>query len=510
MYWNIKINEKDYGINRLSTFIFPAMQTGSVIELTSNVPELKNMRYPNLQLEIRDCAIKIFRKNIWVYEKNMDHLKNQNFIGKGILNVPLRDLKSGEEIQIIFYTNEKNAFSKLKPVKFIPLSDAFSSYVVQNIFIFVCIAFLFVLGLTGFALSLKFWVYRKKALTLFVLTQLVFWSSIWLFCKHYFIQFFSLDFALNSVIRFFSLEIVLICNSLLYYLCFTHSEKKRKFLKIFIKCMIVVFILLWILHFTNFFHLSRHDPFIYFFTVVIVFFSFINVCYELLKKPLLDSIPAVGFFLLYLLFLFDFICYFVFYLNIGTFAYNRNTWFAVGIVSLSVSIIVDFIFQLAWSAAEDIDNFVVEESRSIDFVTNVLTRESLMSKFSDYEKSKKNFAIVYFEFVNMPEVTTEIGAKTFYKTISFFSGLINHVFGIVGDIGRVSNTSFVVISTVLSEKRLQQLLSTFQNIFNSDNNQQDKNISVLIGSAFSYEISDCNCRSLYVMARERRAVMLFK
>ena len=109
MYWNIKINEKDYGINRLSTFIFPAMQTGSVIELTSNVPELKNMRYPNLQLEIRDCAIKIFRKNIWVYEKNMDHLKNQNLIGKGILNVPLRYLKSRRN-QIIFYTNEKMLF----------------------------------------------------------------------------------------------------------------------------------------------------------------------------------------------------------------------------------------------------------------------------------------------------------------------------------------------------------------------------------------------------------------
>jgi len=504
--WEITINNRNYGKHRFSSFEFPPFERDSVIELVSTAPDLKKMEYTDLQIEIDDCAIEIYQDDDCVFSQNKERFKEHKYIGSGLLNVPLVNLKRGEAIKIILYANEKNAFKRLHPVKFTSLSDSYAVYVKQNFFIFVCLAFLLVLGLIGTILSFTLWTYKKQAMSLLVLAQLVFWSSMCLFCKHRFVQFFSMNFAFNTILAYVSLEIALICVFLLYYLSFANDDLIKKIYKIAIRWITILFTVLWILHFTDIWHLSKQIVCIRAFLIILGIYGFSVSCCILVLEPFVKGISALGFFLLCIFFIYDYLYYFVFFLTMGSFAFNRNNWFIFGIISLGVCIIIDFIFQLVNSATEDADIYVTEQSRSIDFVTGVLTRDAIIEKFKYFEKLNKNYTLVSFDFLNMPETSTKNGAETFYESISFLSGLIKHVFGIVSEIGRISDTGFIILSSEISEKRLQQMLLVFQNILNSDNNH-NKDISVLVGSAFSNELKDCNCYSLYSLAQQRRSVL---
>ena len=268
----------------------------------------------------------------------------------------------------------------------------------------------------------------------------------------------------------------------------------------------VIFSTLWVLHFTNVWHLSGQIVCLRVLLIIIGVYGFTVSCCIIIVKPLVKCISALGFFLLSIFFLYDYVYYFVFFMTMGSVAFNRNNWYVFGIISLSVCIIVNFIFELVNSATEDIGTHVIEQSRSVDFVTDVLTREAIVEKFSHFEKLNKNYTLVSFDFLNMPDVSTKAGAESFYESIAFFAGLIKHVFGIVSEIGRVSNTGFIVLSSEISEKRLQQMLLVFQNIMNSDTNH-GKDVSVMIGSAFSSELKECTCHALYLLAQQRRALL---
>ena len=504
--WNVFINEKNSGRHRLSTFVFPKLERGTVIQLFSTAPELQNIDYINLEFEVDDCGVEVFQNDSCVFRQNMERFKNHIYIGSGLLNIPLVGLQHGDKLQINLYVNENNAFKMLKPVKFTPLSKSFVNYIRQNLFIFSCNAFLLILGLIGSILSFAFWTYRKQALSLLVLSHMVLWSSMCLFCKHRFVQFFSLNFAFNTVLAYVSLEIALACIFLLYYLCFANTQLIKNIYRIIMWILTVFFATLWILHYTNVWHLSAQIVYLRALLIVIGVYGFTVSCCIIIVKPLVKCISALGFFLLSIFFLYDYVYYFVFFMTMGSVAFNRNNWYVFGIISLSVCIIVNFIFELVNSATEDIGTHVIEQSRSVDFVTDVLTREAIVEKFSHFEKLNKNYTLISFDFLNMPDVSTKTGAEAFYEAISFFAGLIKHVFGIVSEIGRISDTGFIVLSSEISEKRLQQMLLVFQNIMNSDT-KHGKDVSVMIGSAFSYEIKDGGCYELYSLAQQRRAVL---
>lgn len=517
--WNIIINEKIseennekqrlstfYGKQRLSSFVFPELKRDTVIQLFSVAPEFQDIDYINMEFEIDDCGVEVFKNNECVFRQNMERFKNHKYIGSGLLNIPLVNLEHGDKLQINLYVNENNAFSMLKPVKFAPMSKSSVNYVRQNLFTFICNAFLLILGMIGFLLSFAFWTYRRKAMSLLVLSHLVFWSSMCLFCKHRFVQFFSLNFALNTELAYASLEISLTCVFLLYYLCFANTDLIRKIYKIAMWVLMVFFSTLWILHFTNVWHLSGQIVYLRALLIILGIYGFAVSCCIIIVKPLVKSVSALGFFLLCIFFLYDYVYYFVFFMTMGSFAFNRNNWFVFGIISLGVCLIIDFIFQLVNSAAEDIGTHVVEQSRSVDFVTDVLTREAIVEKFSYFEKSNKNYTLISFDFINMPDVSTKAGAESFYDSIAFFAGLIKHVFGIVSEIGRISNSSFIVLSSEISEKRLQQMLLVFQSILNSDD-KYGKDVSIMVGSAFSNEIKESSCYSLYSLAQQRRYVL---
>ncbi|MBO4759430.1 MAG: hypothetical protein J5505_05165, partial [Spirochaetaceae bacterium] len=55
--WNVFIDNKDYGRQRLSTFVFPHLKRGTTIQLVSTAPELPDIDYMNLELEINDCGV---------------------------------------------------------------------------------------------------------------------------------------------------------------------------------------------------------------------------------------------------------------------------------------------------------------------------------------------------------------------------------------------------------------------------------------------------------------------
>ena len=504
--WNIFINDKNCGRQRLSTFVFPQLERGTVIQMFSTAPELQNIDYINLELEVDDCGVEVFRNDSCVFRQNMERYKSHKYIGSGLLNIPLVDLMHGDKLQINLYVNERNAFKTLKPVKFTPLSKSFVNYIRQNLFIFSCNAFLLILGLIGSILSFAFWTYRRQALSLLVLSHIVLWSSLCLFCKHRFVQFFSLNFAFNTVLAYASLEVALSCMFLLYYLCFANTQLVKNIYKAVMWVLTVIFSTLWVLHFTNVWHLSGQIVCLRVLLIIIGVYGFTVSCCIIIVKPLVKCISALGFFLLSIFFLYDYVYYFVFFMTMGSVAFNRNNWYVFGIISLSVCIIVNFIFELVNSATEDIGTHVIEQSRSVDFVTDVLTREAIVEKFSHFEKLNKNYTLVSFDFLNMPDVSTKAGAESFYESIAFFAGLIKHVFGIVSEIGRVSNTGFIVLSSEISEKRLQQMLLVFQNIMNSDTNH-GKDVSVMIGSAFSSELKECTCHALYLLAQQRRALL---
>lgn len=504
--WNIFINDKNCGRQRLSTFVFPQLERGTVIQMFSTSPELQNIDYINLELEVDDCGVEVFRNDSCVFRQNMERYKSHKYIGSGLLNIPLVDLMHGDKLQINLYVNERNAFKTLKPVKFTPLSKSFVNYIRQNLFIFSCNAFLLILGLIGSILSFAFWTYRRQALSLLVLSHIVLWSSLCLFCKHRFVQFFSLNFAFNTVLAYASLEVALSCMFLLYYLCFANTQLVKNIYKAVMWVLTVIFSTLWVLHFTNVWHLSGQIVCLRVLLIIIGVYGFTVSCCIIIVKPLVKCISALGFFLLSIFFLYDYVYYFVFFMTMGSVAFNRNNWYVFGIISLSVCIIVNFIFELVNSATEDIGTHVIEQSRSVDFVTDVLTREAIVEKFSHFEKLNKNYTLVSFDFLNMPDVSTKAGAESFYESIAFFAGLIKHVFGIVSEIGRVSNTGFIVLSSEISEKRLQQMLLVFQNIMNSDTNH-GKDVSVMIGSAFSSELKECTCHALYLLAQQRRALL---
>ncbi len=504
--WNIIINERNYGKHGLSSFVFPPLERNSIITMTASAPELQNDGYTNLELEIDDCAVEVFHNQKCVLSKSMSRYLKHKYIGSGLLNVPLVGLKHGDTIKIKLYVNENNAFKWLRPVRFTSMTDCFANYVRENLFIFVCNIFLLVFGLIGSILSFVLWTYRKQAMSLLVLAQLVFWSSICIFCKHRFVQFFSLNFALNTIVAYFALEIALICVFLLYYLCFANEEIVKKIYKIVIRILSVVFIAFWILHYTDVWHLAKQIVIIRGFLIFLGVYGFSVSCAIIIIKPLEKCVSALGFLLLCIFFIYDYVYYFVFFVTMGSFAFNRNNWFVFGVISLTVCIIIYFVFQLVSSAVENVGTHVDEQSKSVDFVTNVLTRDAIIEKFKHFESLDKSYAVVAIDFLNMPDVSTKAGAEAFYEAISFFAGLIKHVFGIVSEIGRISNTGFIVLSTEITEKRLQQMLLVFQNILNS-NNKHDKSMTVLTGTAFSYEMKDSDCHALYSLALQRRSVL---
>ncbi len=506
---NIKINDTDYGKQKLSKFVFPSLKAGSVVTVSTVVPDICKVEYPELQMEISDAAVKVFNDGNCVYEQYMDRFSERDFIGSGVLSVPLSDFKSGDVIDIEFFVNEKNAFMQLKPFQVIPASKKFSCYIKDNLFVFICIAFMFVLGLVGSVLCFSFWIYKRKAIELLTLAQLLLWASVYLICDHGFVQYFSLDFAVNTTVKIIALIIALFSILTLYYFCFGQNNNNQKILNIFIKCLLGVTAVLLILHFTGICHFSRQMVIFRILIGLIAFYGLFNAGYILYKEPFEKCISAVGILLLLIFFSFDYFCFFIFYVVVGTSAFIHNIWFAVGIVCLFVCILIDFIMQLVKSVSKDFDNIVDENSKSIDFLTDVLNRDALMQKFSEIEKLKKNYVLITLDIVNTADVSTKAGAELFNETVVFFANVINHVFSIVGDIGRISNAGFVILSSEITERRLQQLLLVFQDIINADSSKFDNNVSVLIGSAFSSEIQDENCRALYSLAHGRRAVFLY-
>ena len=503
--WDLTYHDKSFSNIALADFDFEDLFRGEKIILSIPMVEFKGL-FPVLVVHSDNYFFEV-QKNGKTFFSSFEGIENRDFIGRGVVFVPINNVKVGEELKIIITVGENNAFKRLTPFRIISATQYYKDIFCKNFYVFVCVHFVFITGLLGIVIGTVLKVLKRKMGNIFLLLGIfsIFASNV-ISIESQIMSLFINSVAQLSQMLFVSVLGTLICLFLLIYFQLDKYSLHRKILlaSIFGIVLISIFVV-----FMHAFDILSTKALFWSIRIVLGFVICyaLFLCIEIIKnEPLSKCLPIFGCCTLFIFFIFDQFLYFVSYHTIGSFVRLNVTWVATGIVLVILCTIISQILYINLKEYNLISKSYAEQSVYKDFITDLYTRTKAVEILQNLEKSGKNYSIVWIDIANLPPNSNLENAENANKMLKTFSEIVKHISIKEMDIARFDTARFLFISSELNEKKIRHFLFVLQGMVNAENSHSEMPITLAGGYAFSKDSAEPNFQSVLRLASQQNVL----
>lgn len=445
--WTLVYKGESLSVPNISDFTLPQdIQKNDSLVLVSRIP---NNVFPRavVRFKVSHGVVKVYEDDELIYSYGDDLNQGNRVVGSGMHYVYLGANSGGKMLRVFILATEDNAFSTFSPFDVLPASYANTDFFASHALAMFIGIFLILFGVLSVVICAVVSFFSSGYFRFQMIGFLSLALGTWTLCYTKLIQVFSVNFAFNTTIEYFSLYLTPIPLGLLLLDMRRGKIKPWKWWGL-VACVALgggFALVTSILHFSNIlrfpqtllvFHIYVGVAFLYM-ACVGIFFSKKT---DLSGKLLTWGVLSFGAFAIADLIRYNIIKYFA----IESLRWDV-TWIPIGTLIFIMLLVVSYFVYLYKLVADRTEKEVLAAMVYIDSLTGLFNRAKCQQIFDVLDKSDGNFAVVSIDMNGLKYVNDKYGHSAGDAMIKAFAGILKNSFEGVGAAIRMGGDEFVAI-----------------------------------------------------------------
>lgn len=505
--WNVSINdgEHTYSDITLSKTKFSMMEKGDTMVLERVLPN-ETIRHPVLCFYSIHCYVKAYLEGELFYEYGHENWSVESLPGYGYQVTQLPDNYEGKTLRLEYSVVENQAFEGLqKP------SIMNGTYRTQNMMsanrvnLIVCM-FLVIVGFLGMVVSalmlLKGSLFRK----LFWISLFSCVVGLWSMCNNETMSIFVMNISEKSYVEYLCFYLMCI-PFLLYFYDRVNVPGLAKWLKVYyaIVCIgqLLMFVIVNIAHYTNWFHYPACVPVVHIFLVLSFLFFVLLLVAERRLYHKTEWRIAIGFGIAALIAMIEVIRFNIQKYFTGFLDNKYNSALALGVLFVVGTMLLDLGVKIANAMEQNTRNKFLKQMAYMDDLTGLSNRRKCEEHLKELDESgEKNYTIINMDMNLLKAINDTFGHDVGDKALQMFADVLRMVFPSQANIYRMGGDEFAVIIPGVDEEKSQEYIRVMIDEMERRNMVEEEiTLSTAYGCAYSYE--GAQAHSVYKLADQR-------
>lgn len=508
-FWNVQINEQEYGQVSLSEFKFEAANKGDQLILERVLPAELPYEDGVLRINIKHSALRMFVDDEMVYEYGFDRIAQNKSVGSGIMFVDFPGHYAGKNLRMEFLVDENKAFTSFEDFNVYTWKNAIQVHLTENRLPMFLGMFLLVFGLVAVAITVLVVLLSPKYIRFVLISGFSICMGLWTLCFYDIFTVFTIPLYSIALIEYMALYLAPI-----FIIAYMYDVAKKSENKYMMICYWVLLSVQYIfissaitLHTLDKIHCAATLPILLVLVVIGIIYLFVLLTFNYIKnrnKNIQTKLYLAGILILVA----GVAC------DIGLYSIERYLSVELpdikGVSSFSIIIFVViliyiFFLDITDKLMHDKEREILIHSAYYDELTEIHNRR-YCSEYMDQmeEKDLATTAVLCFDVNNLKTVNDVQGHAMGDLLIIDAANIINKSFGEYGVVGRMGGDEFIAIVSLNDRTQLTDLLDEFRdNIRNNNESTTNAPVSIAVGAAYGKDDQVNNVEKLYQIADKR-------
>ncbi|MCR5669531.1 MAG: diguanylate cyclase [Butyrivibrio sp.] len=505
--WTVTYHNQQYvntNLEHMSDELGSSFSRGDIITLNHAQPLLpSDAPFPYLFLKTQFCAYEVFLDNELIYDRYMDRLSGEGYVGMGYSTVPLGDNYAGKRLTIKLYVTENSTRADIISPMIGSYDDLYRQVLHSALYAFFTSIFMIVFGLVFLIISLLFYIQSSDVSTQILSSILTTVVGVWMISS-----FDIIDFVIASdKATFIEYCCVYAITPLIYMIIYNlHRRLNNTALSVMAAgttCFSLTFVLL---HLLNIVHINHFEFVFYGISSVGVIILIAYVYFDIKSKSNSASqeILMLGVVVLTISLMIYAMCGMFTHLADYRQSIIMQAVIPTGAIFFVITQLLNYFIFMTRSFAQRKEYAALSKIAYVDNLTGLPNRASCDRLLMEYDESQDDFCLISMDLNGLKEVNDNSGHPAGDRLLKSFSAALSDAFKGKGTAHRVGGDEFLVLIRHIDKGELDQLLKDFtKSLKELDKDDPDLNHSVSFGYAFRSETEDKDTHSVSVLADKR-------
>jgi diguanylate cyclase (GGDEF)-like protein len=505
--WTLVYRNEQYinaNLEQLNKHIDTTLSRGETLTLNLTEPLVYNdVPFPAIVFKSQFSAYEVYLDNVLYTTKNMDNVSGIKFLGIGYNFINLPSDYAGKKLSIKLYITENNTRSDLvnpllgnfddlyRTVLHVVLIPAFTAF------------FLIIFGFVFLIISLVFYMKSSGVSSQVICSILSTVMGFWM------LNFYDvIDFYISpSYATFIEYSSMYMIVPLMFILIYNLHKRRNNTVVLFLSLCSMGFTALYIaLHLLNIVHI-HHFQMPYFIMSAIALIILLVYDYFDLKQKNKNSsnrILMLGLTVLVLSLavyeIFAMLKLFVDYRQ----AVVLSVLVPLGSLFFVVTQLLNHFIFMTRMFAQRKEYASLTQIAYVDNLTDIPNRVSCDKRLAEISESNDNYCILSLDLNGLKEVNDNAGHPAGDRLLKSFAAALRDVFEGTGECFRTGGDEFIVLFDNIEKELLDEMLMSLEaKLLKLDEEDPEANHSVSYGYAYSFETSDHDTHTVFMLADQR-------
>ncbi len=515
--WEIEVSSREAGSEEFHNTIYReqsldtfklerAIHRGEVVTMRNIIPE-NAPEQATLMFQSFQSVVEVYLNGEQVYSYGKDLFEKKKMVGGALQHIRLMDQNAGDELEIRLTAGDDHAFYSVSQVDLVDAARDMAMLLRKNIFIFVVAVFLFVLGVELPVLGIVFHFFRQEYERLLLIGMLAISMGGWSLCNSRLIQFFSSDFAWNTMIEYILLYTAPIPVMRLVDASFDGKNRKawRKYLVYGITLALVVFLIASIvLHIFNVVHICRTLHVYHYICIFGIIGGLIGTYRPFREMGNSEKTLYFGIIVMIAVSAIDLVR-FAMMATFGTsYAFVRFSALPVGTLIFIILLIMGYLFYVYDAFLMQNEREHLQKKAYQDVLTGLYNRAYCEMEFEKLLSCDK-YSIISIDVNGLKRINDNLGHAAGDLLIKSFGEILKEAFSDYGTCVRMGGDEFVVIVRGGNKRELARRVIRMVRLEQDKSETLDFNIRAAYGEASNEEVrgNPIDPEKVYKLADQR-------
>ena len=502
--WTICYKDSIYDVLESGKYEIPfRTDIGDSIVLENTLPE--NLpKHPMLRFRTYHSAVDVSLDSV-LYSYGFDNTNPQPFLGSGIHYVQLPEKSSGKKIRIRIVGYARDSFSVFPYMDILPAEKSISDYnAVHLVEIFIGL-FLVLFGMILVLASVMGGLLAHVSFRILMIGLISFLLGIWTLCYMKLFQAFSMDFAFNTLLEFYTLYLTPIPFGLLLYNMSLGSMKfrQRMTLKVFLIIGTLFVLATVLLHLGDVVTVNRTLPIFHVYIFVSFLFIVVYVLPFLKKSNVSGKMLSIGVVVFGTVSFADLIRYNAYRFFSVNNAFFEITWIPFGVLLFVMLLIVSYLYYLKDIISAKAEKDVLASMVYMDCLTGLYNRTKCNQIIGLLSEKDDDFAVISIDMNGLKVVNDRFGHTAGDALIKAFGTVFKKAFSGVGTAIRMGGDEFVAIIRKEHLKDIDSALERLDILAKEDSCKTPVPLEFAYGLCYRSELGHASADDVYHAADKR-------
>lgn len=503
--WDVSYQENTYHVDDASLFKVPFRAViGDTIVLENVVPSYMP-DHAVLRFRTYHSAVDVAINDSVFYGYGFDDPREKPFLGSGIHYVLMPMNPIGKKLRIRMIVYSEDSFNAFPHFDFLPEEKSISDYNAVHLNEIVIGLFLVIFGVIAILASAVGGVWFRRSVRMFMIGSVASLLGLWTLCYTKLIQAFSMDFAFNSLMEFYTLYLTPVPFSLLLYDMCKNSEKAwhRTTLKVFAIVDALFVLVTIILHLEDIVQVHNTLPVFHIFIFVGFLFVVVHVLPYQKNTNISGKILSLGVAIFGVTAFADLLRYNVYKFFTVRNVFFETTWIPFGVLAFVMLLLASYLYYLKDIIAAKTEKDVLAAMVYKDSLTGLYNRTKSSQIFDVLGRSNSDFAIISIDMNGLKVVNDRFGHIAGDKLIRVFGSVFKRAFDGIGTAIRMGGDEFLAIIRDEHLKDVDEAIKRMVAYAEEASSRTPVHLEAAYGIAYRSELGHVSADDVYREADKR-------